>query len=133
MDGVELTAAPPKLWEQGKINPVTGILLGEYLDRGRVALQHLGYRLWAVMDECPNGRHDLIAGTVQDEGTDFLKYIQYQDNLTAYNIWLQERFRGQMIDAVNKTYPVRSRIICLRFYANQFVGGLATNVLTILY
>jgi hypothetical protein len=43
---------------------------------------------------------------VQDEGTEFLEYIHYQDNLTAYNTWLPKRFQGQMIDAVNKTYPV---------------------------
>jgi hypothetical protein len=29
VDGVELIDTPEKLWEQGKINPVTGILLGK--------------------------------------------------------------------------------------------------------
>eukprot|EP00045_Choanoeca_perplexa_P006117 m.51991 g.51991 ORF g.51991 m.51991 type:complete len:548 (+) comp13472_c0_seq1:114-1757(+) len=72
IDGVELTTTPSKLWEQGKINPVTGILLG----------------------------------TVQDEGTEFLEYIHYKDNASAYNTWLPKRFQGQMIEAVNKTYPV---------------------------
>jgi len=48
------------------------------------------------------------AGTVQDEGSEFLEYIHYQDNLTAYNTWLPKRFQGQMIDAVNKTYPVKN-------------------------
>jgi hypothetical protein len=49
---------------------------------------------------------DKRTGTVQDEGTIFLKFIEYKDNLTAYNTWLPKRFQGHMIDAVNKTYPV---------------------------
>ena len=73
------------------------------------------------------------AGTVQDEGSEFLEYIHYQDNLTAYNSWLPKRFQGQMIDAVNKTYPVKNvacqQALCLQARQSLCVCRLSLTML----